>query len=351
MQIQGLLHAIASFAAAEERYPTWFIALSFTLVSGFSLPLGAAIGIGITPSQGVDEMPDQGVVNADKMQRDSRRKAFVGSCLAFGAGSLLFAVTVELYGKQMRRLQNHGYLHHIVGMMVTTVAAFLGGVIYTYTNQKLCNVTEGRCDPEHESTPLVCSSSGSLSGVRGSNTSNKSAAGLSMWLGVFIDGLPEGILLGFLAAEHHLSMVLVISLFIANFPEAFSSACLLHEARWSPWKILSMWTFHFLLTAILAMISCELCPVDVEANLWVRIFECLIEGLAGGAMLACITAVMLPEAYEIHHDAIGLLCLAGFLVSVMLKVVGGVASELATKVHPYEEVRTAIPQQLPVLGT
>jgi hypothetical protein len=98
-----------------------------------------------------------------------------------------------------------------------------------------------------------------------------------------------------------------------------------------------MWMLCFILTALLATISCALCPADLEVHLCIRAAECFVEGLAGGAMLACVTAVMLPEAFAIHNDRIGLLCLFGFLASVLLKVIGGVASELATKVHPLTE--------------
>mmetsp|Transcript_62345 Transcript_62345/g.114547 ORF Transcript_62345/g.114547 Transcript_62345/m.114547 type:complete len:351 (+) Transcript_62345:100-1152(+) len=345
----SLPDGVAWFISREDSYPTWIIALTFALASGLSLPLGALFGILVTPAPASEEQDELSLKESKRqlVERGNLRKQFVGYCLAFGAGSLLFAVTIELYGKQMRRLHNHGYLHHVVGICVTTIAAVLGGVLYTATDRWLRKVTSGKRESDTESTALLSSKQ---SPHEHEEEVDRSAAGLSMWLGVFIDGLPEGILMGFLAAEHHLSMVLVISLLIANFPEAFSSACLLKEARWSSWKIFSMWTFCFLLTASLATISCLLCPVHLEGNLWIRIFECLIEGLAGGAMLACVTAVMLPEAYEIHNDMIGILCLSGFLVSVALKVTGGVASDLAHQVHPWEAARQEISDQMPSLG-
>lgn len=348
MHHPSLLDGVTWFISEEETYPTWVIAMTFALVSGLSLPLGALLGLWVTPAPASNKLDEQSVKDSKKelLERGNLRKQFVGYCLAFGAGSLLFAVTVELYGKQMRRLHNHGYLHHIVGITVTTVAAILGGVVYTYTDRYLQELVKGTSTSDPESMALLGSKQNTRQDEDEQEETNDSAAGLSMWLGVFIDGLPEGILLGFLAAEHQLSMALVISLLIANFPEAFSSACLLKEARWSSWKIFSMWTLCFLLTAALATISCLLCPVHLEGNLWVRIGESFIEGLAGGAMLACVTAVMLPEAYEIHNDMIGLLCLSGFLVSVALKVTGGVASELAHKVHPWQAVRDELSVQV-----
>jgi zinc transporter ZupT len=325
------MHVVTWFLATEAYYPTWLIAFSFALLSGISLPVGAVLGVVVTPAPGSSDKSSE-----DRLQKELQRKDFVGACMAFGAGSLLFAVTVELYGKQLRRLDNHGYVHHVLGMIITTVAAVLGGVLYTYTNRWLCNYAESKSNVSTEATPLIDKPALALeAGTHG--TTDKTAAGISIWLGVFIDGLPEGVLLGFLAAEHRLSMVLVISLFIANFPEAFSSACLLKEAGWKTWKILSMWTLCFVLTALLAMASCAMCPANLQVHIGLRALECFIEGLAGGAMLACVTAVMLPEAFAIHKDFIGLLCLFGFLTSVVLKVTAGVASELATKVHPLSE--------------
>lgn len=159
--------------------------------------------------------------------------------------------------------------------------------------------------------------------------------GMATWLGVFIDGLPEGILLGFLAAEGKLSMALVLSLFIANFPEAVSSAAMLREARRPAWAILSMWSFLFVITAVLAAVAAYAVPQG-ELPLHWRMFIAVIEGIAGGAMLACITAVMLPEAYHMEGDVTGLISVAGFLTSVLIKVFGGVANEWSARAN--EEV-------------
>merc|ERR1719172_265041 len=84
----------------------------------------------------------------------------------------------------------------------------------------------------------------------------------AMFLGLLVDGIPESILLGFLAAENSLSLVLVLSLFVANFPEAFSSASLMKEAGVSVFKIVGMWTALCALTGILAGLACA-------ALLWV----------------------------------------------------------------------------------
>merc|ERR1719440_1663924 len=81
---------------------------------------------------------------------------------------------------------------------------------------------------------------------------------LALFLGLLVDGVPEGVLMGFLSAEGHLTPVLIISLFVANFPEAFSSASLLIQAKMSTSKIIGMWTGLCLLVGCLSGLSCYL---------------------------------------------------------------------------------------------
>merc|ERR1719387_1661308 len=78
----------------------------------------------------------------------------------------------------------------------------------------------------------------------------------AMFLGLLVDGIPESILLGCLAAERSLSLVLVLSLFVANFPEAFSSASLMKEAGVPVFSIIGMWSALCLLTGVLAGAAC-----------------------------------------------------------------------------------------------
>jgi hypothetical protein len=155
---------------------------------------------------------------------------------------------------------------------------------------------------------------------------------LQLFLGLLVDGVPEAVLMGFLAAKGHLTPVLIVALFFANFPEAFSSASLLTVARLSPFAIVGMWTFLCVVVGIIAGISCwallaafpgyatgELLPTPV--------LMCIasIEGLTGGAMIACIAHVMLPEAFERMgkspplYLSSGFMCTCGFLSAVLLK--------------------------------
>merc|ERR1712032_1161305 len=139
---------------------------------------------------------------------------------------------------------------------------------------------------------------------------------------------------GFLADEDHLSMVFVVSLFVANFPEAFAASSLLCQARWSTPSIIGMWTGLNLLVGVLGGLSCWVllavypnygdpdCPLPTVVQMGVA----LTEGTTGGALIACISALMLPEAFERsgHSGNLlmssGFMCTCGFLMAVAMKV-------------------------------
>jgi len=159
----------------------------------------------------------------------------------------------------------------------------------------------------------------------------------ALFLGLLIDGVPEGILMGFLAAEERLSPVFVVSIFLANFPEAFSSGSLFTVAETPARVVMGMWSGLCFLTGLLAGISCWLLlwafphygPDRSHLPMSVLLGIALVQGATGGSMLACISSVMLPDAFqragkEVHVMASsGLLCTSGFVLSLTIKALGG----------------------------
>jgi len=368
----------------------------FGTLSGISLPIGACLGIYFSPVK-------------DKV---------CALMMAFGAGALLFAVTVELYGHALHQVASgHLGLHE---MFTTIICALLGGAFYLSINQwlddYLCGDHEqdeeaaGEKEPLNKSeTPVmhqlrqneehlekkrkeaaeeeakaaeaeknaapVAARSGkdlwkkakvvkTMAGMNCAITAAKDkrtkgttkalqqmalseedvqhskSVAFALFLGLLVDGVPEGVLMGFLAAEGHLTPVLIISLLIANFPEAFSSASLLIQARMSTEKIIGMWAGLCILVGSLAGLSCYLLLIafprfgqghgpSSELPTSVKIGISAVEGVTGGAMIACIASVMLPEAFERagkngpFYSQSGFLCLAGFLLSASLKALFG----------------------------
>lgn len=382
-------------------------AFVFVLISGLSLPLGACLGIALSP---VDDK-------------------FVGAMMAFGAGALLFAVTVELYSHTLHEVRQETL--GTMEMITQITGTIIGGAFYITINKWLeeylvADHSEDDKDIENDETsPLVkpvsdysaiersaptedslgqstnvarlgrrhtdvagladgfAAESGTTKqelmsalhtsmlqtkevkskmqkSIKGrervlqslatkskglqedeheDHTRAKSVA-LALFLGLLVDGVPEGILMGFLSAEGHLTPVMIISLFIANFPEAFSSASLFMEAEMSKAMVISMWSGLCLGTAALGGASCYLLlyffptygtPQEETLPMSVLLGLSLVEGVTGGAMLTCISAVMLPEAFERTGKGreghfwrqSGFLCTAGFLLSVALTAMFG----------------------------
>merc|ERR1719389_1374749 len=126
-----------------------------------------------------------------------------------------------------------------------------------------------------------------------------SALALGMLAGIMADGIPEAILIGFLASKGSISTMFIVSLFIANFPESFSSASLMKEhATFSTLAIMGLWLLPCVMTGSLAALACYFVPVEAHALSIVQITAAVIEGLAGGMMLAMISSVMLPQAFN-----------------------------------------------------
>jgi len=413
------------YAVAAWGMSLWQEALLFGIISSLSLPIGAVLGQWLSP------------VSDDK----------VAAVVAFGAGALLFAVTVELYGHALHEVAmgSLGYTE----MFTTVGCALLGALLYLYLNKQMEEWMEHGHDEEGgdgDSEPASSSSANpktqarakagwnrlrgeasrigseavqrkrkSLSAkealnlffkkdsaehhakmkqVRGrkkrmllavsathqhpestygsvesgtaeddEETKKRKEEGMklayAMFLGLLVDGIPESILLGFLAAENSLSLVLVLSLFVANFPEAFSSASLMKEAGVAVYKIVGMWAFLCALTGILAGLACAGliwlagdAAATGEMPFHIAMIVAVVEGIAGGAMIACIAAVMLPEAFgRKHHTNLlldsGFLCTAGFLCAVLIKVMGGVVTSDHIKHHaekePHEHITTPGP--------
>lgn len=397
---------------------TWVHAFVLATVSGLSLPVGAILGIILSPV----------------------RDTVCAAWLAFGAGALLFAVTVELYGHSLHELEiGHSGIVDVIGMIA---GAFAGALFYLAVNRWLEESMDahdapeedmeqaevgsdgqslvGSLAPANETTPFhprhhkapvsttlaeerrkfehmalaqggwstredsfarntsfsrhasfsrnlsFAYSEGSfvsrgrtvainaLSG-HGDSPTHKLHCGtgsiaetipevdedvkqkgnrvaFALFLGLLADGVPEGILMGFLAAEGHLSEVLIVSLLVANFPEAFSSASLMAQGGVPYSKIVSMWTGLCLVVGTLAGASCYALQLyfpsypsgDIPHSL--RISVALVEGFTGGAMISCIAMVMLPEAFCRTAGSLGpllassgFLCTSGFLVAVTMK--------------------------------
>ncbi|OFX21109.1 MAG: hypothetical protein A2041_05775 [Bacteroidetes bacterium GWA2_31_9b] len=157
----------------------------------------------------------------------------------------------------------------------------------------------------------------------------QTSAPLSIWLGIFLDGIPESFVIGagfliILSSKVSLGSVsftdvvpytLIAGLFLSNLPEAMSSSIGMKKMGWKPFKILTLWISLMLMTAIGAIFGYyygATIPNYVEIG---------VEGIASGAMLTMIAQTMIPEAVHIGGSKVtGLSTLAGYLAAVAFKI-------------------------------
>ncbi len=162
--------------------------------------------------------------------------------------------------------------------------------------------------------------------------SESHGAGLAIWLGILLDGIPESLVIGagFLALlsakigagvgadlgfADVIPYTLIAGLFLSNFPEAMSSSVGMRLQGWKPATILAMWASLTVITGVGAGIGYSLGGTFSHAAV------VTIEGVAAGAMLTMIASTMIPEAVHLGGGPVaGISTLAGFLAAVAFKL-------------------------------
>eukprot|EP00004_Rigifila_ramosa_P019120 TRINITY_DN4828_c0_g1_i1.p1 TRINITY_DN4828_c0_g1~~TRINITY_DN4828_c0_g1_i1.p1 ORF type:complete len:463 (+),score=113.41 TRINITY_DN4828_c0_g1_i1:137-1390(+) len=164
--------------------------------------------------------------------------------------------------------------------------------------------------------------------LKKSKEETHSGAGMAVWLGLMIDGLPESVIIGVMTVSGgRPSLSFILGVFLSNFPEAMSSSDIMYKEGYSRFKILSLWWTLAFVTGFGAGFAALIFPPDPSGGWHLAIMS--VEGLAGGAMLTVIAQTMLPEAFEGGGDVTGFATLIGFLVTLLVEMLlgEGVASE------------------------
>jgi len=116
-----------------------------------------------------------------------------------------------------------------------------------------------------------------------------------------------------------MSLAFIAGVFLANLPEAMSSAVTMKRQGSSFGKIFWMWMSLCVMTGVGALVGALIFPAHPEGALLYLISG--VEGLAAGAMLTMIAETMLPEAFEQGGGTIvGLSTLIGFLAALGIKI-------------------------------
>ncbi len=133
-------------------------------------------------------------------------------------------------------------------------------------------------------------------------------APLAIFLGAMMDGIPESVVIGssFLSFETF-RFTFLAAVFLSNLPEAVASAVGMKQAGFSNVKVFGLWSMLVVAGGIAAAFG----------NIFLAgappVLLTFVGAVAGGGILAMVSSVMMPEAYEDGGPAVGLATIAGFL--------------------------------------
>jgi ZIP family zinc transporter len=140
-------------------------------------------------------------------------------------------------------------------------------------------------------------------------------SGLAIAAGTFLDGVPEGVVLG-LSVLHQGApgLATVTAFFLANVPEALSSSAGMRRAGRSARYVFSVWI------GIALMISLAAAVAGLVLRSTGPAVRETVEALAAGAILALVSETMIPEAFHGSPQFNGLLLVVGFVALLILLV-------------------------------
>ncbi|MBM7702269.1 ZIP family metal transporter [Metabacillus iocasae] len=217
----------------------------------------------------------------------SIRKKWIGVIMAFGTGVLIGAASFELLLDSIEE----------GGLGVTSIG-FLGGATVFTLFEYLISKKGG-----HER--------------KRSKESAHHSAGFAIFIGTVIDAIPESVIIGVSVLEEGtVSWLLVIAIFISNFPEGLSSSIGLKKDGYSNKKILFLWLTVFLLSALSSLGGYAFLNEASDALL------AMIGAFAAGGVTSMVASAMMPEAYEEGGPIVGFVASLGLLCSLLLTHLG-----------------------------
>ena len=216
----------------------------------------------------------------------SFKEKIIGVISAFGAGSMVAALT---FGLMEESFKLGGFDNSILGFLA-------GGVLFVIGDLIIVRI-----------------------GGRGHRRfyDVESSTGWGIVLGAALDGIPESIALGIgILLNPGVGLLVLVAVFLSNFPEGISSAYDLKKAGKSLKKIMITWLIVAMASLIFVILGYTIFA-DFSANV-----TATFESIAAGAVLAMLASTMMPEAYKESGVDASLATVFGFLVIFILSKVG-----------------------------
>lgn len=257
----------------------WLLALLAGLIAGGALLLGSAVGWFVKVPSTV-----------------------VAGIMAFGAGVLISALTLELVSDAM----DQG------GLLATSGGFLAGSVIYVGLNILLA-----RYGARHRKRSGTRRADGKEQGGDEQSGGEQSGSGGAIAIGALLDGVPESMVLGLsVLAGPGLSVPMFTAVFISNVPEGLSSSAGWKRAGRSGRYVFGIWGGIALASGLASLAGYLLLDGASPATL------AAVNALAAGAILAMIADTMIPEAFAEDSLYTGLLATFGFLAALTLHAAG-----------------------------
>jgi ZIP family zinc transporter len=203
--------------------------------------------------------------------------------MSFGTGVLIGAASFELLTESIRE----------DGVLTTSIGFLSGAFVFTISE-------------------LFITKKGGNERKRTKKRSDNHS-GLSIFIGTIIDAIPESVIIGVsLLEQGTVSYLMVIAVFLSNFPEGLSSTVGLKKDGYSKKTLLIMWLIVVLLASLSSLLGFSLLQ-DASTTLL-----SFISAFAAGGIMAMVASTMMPEAFEEGGAIVGLISSFGLLCSLLL---------------------------------
>jgi zinc transporter, ZIP family len=213
-------------------------------------------------------------------------KRTLGVIMAFGAGTLISAISYELIFEAVRLAKGTGF---------PAFGLFAGAFTFYFSDKLIANLgarDHMAIDAAQQSKLIV-----------------------PMLLAIVLDGVPESIVIGLGIFEGGtVSLAMLVAVFISNLPEAIAGSTGMKAGGWSRKNIILLWFVIALICAVATVAGYSL--FSTASTHWLA----FIQAFAGGAILMMLANSMIPEAYEHGRELAGVFTVLGFSVSVFMVI-------------------------------
>ena len=230
-----------------------------------------------------------------------KKPAIVGGLMAFGAGAVISAVSIDLVAVSY---DEAGELPTALGIAIGCVTYFL---IIRFLERKHVDEQPG----------AAIATTHAQDSTETHGATKQEARNLTV--GMVIDGVPESVAVGLTlhTAVIGVSAALVGSIFIAAIPEAIGIAAALLAGGIAIGSVLLRFSMIVIIGAVFAAVGYSLLYGASDST------QAIIQSIAAGALLVVVIDEMIPIAVRSIKGWAGILGVAGFVFSAALTWASG----------------------------